>query len=209
MNSPLPEGWDFSRHFTSPFFPGSHPFPFPFPFSQWSRCHAFLVGRRGPADWHHLGHGDERACMQAHTGSCTHMHTTSGTRVYTLCMAGLSAQHVPQPGAPSRALGDGPTRLLMLEVSQRYRNPSVLCSQLQKPGLRANDANKPSSHLPGEVLKGRSAHRASFFFMQLQPQPGPVPPCVLSADVHTSQSGHVAVYQHLLSALQHLGPGFV
>lgn len=44
--------------------------------------------------------------------------------------------------------------------------------------------------------------------MQLQPQLGPVPPCVLSADVHTSQPGCAAVYQHLLPALKHLGPGF-
>jgi len=62
VNSPLPEGWDFSRHFTSPFFPRSCPFPPPF--SQWSRCHAFPVGRRGPADWKHLGHAHKHT--QAH-----------------------------------------------------------------------------------------------------------------------------------------------
>lgn len=146
--------------------------------------------------------------MNASTHRLTHTHTSSGTCVHMLCMAGLQAQRVPQPGAPSHALGDGPTWRLMLEASQWYRSPPVLCSQPQKPHSRASDENKPSSHLPGEVLKGRSAHKASFLPMQLQPQPEPVLPCVLSTDVHTSQSGCIAVYQHLPPALQQLGPGF-
>lgn len=126
--------------------------------------------------------------MHASTHRLTHTHTSSGTCVHTLCTAGLQAQRVPQPGAPSHALGDGPTWRLMLEASQWYRNPPVLCSQPQKPRSRASNENKPSSHLPGEVLKGRSAQKASFLPMQLQPQPGPVLVFYQQMSIHLSQA---------------------
>lgn len=114
--------------------------------------------------------GTEGPCRLAPSWPCTRAqagsHTCgSGTCAHTLRGAGLQEQRVPQPGAPSHALDDGPTRMLMLEVCQQYGNPSVLCSQPQKPRSGVNDVDLPSRHLPGEVLKGRSAHGASFLLL--------------------------------------------
>lgn len=121
------------------------------------------------------------------------MHIISGTRVHMLCTAGLQTQRVPQPGAPSHALGDGPTWMLMLELSQWYRNPSVLCSQPQKPCSGVNDENKPSSHLPGEVLTGRSAQH-------------PFSPCSSS---HSRDLSPLVFYQQMSTHLSQAALHFI
>lgn len=111
------------------------------------------------------------------------------------CTADLQAQHVPQPGTPSQAWANGPTWTLVLETSQWHRTPSVLCSQPKHLYPGRNNENKPSSHLPGEGLRGRSYPRATLLLMQLQPQ---LDLCLLCSFSRCPCGQAAAVYQHLL-----------
>lgn len=135
MNSPLPEGWDFSRHFTSPFFSRVLPFSFGFLPEVLMPCiPGRAVGSHGPAPpW---------PCTRAHAGAYTHviLAHVSTRCAWQVCRHSGSHSQVH----PWHALGGGPRWTLMLEEPHQYRNPSVLCSQPQNPPSGANYENLPS-----------------------------------------------------------------